>query len=95
MDSSSFFLTTVVAATIGLFTILRKLRLHQEEDEETSSPPSSLSPSSSSSSLNCIWTHHVFPSFRGEDVRRDFLSHIQMEFQRMGITTFIDNELVS
>ncbi|XP_006282387.2 probable disease resistance protein RPP1 isoform X3 [Capsella rubella] len=93
MDSSSFFLTTVLAATIGLFTILRKLRLHQEDDEEASSPPSSLSPSSSPSSLNRIWTHHVFPSFRGEDVRRDFLSHIQMEFQRMGITPFIDNEI--
>ncbi|XP_023640546.1 disease resistance protein TAO1 isoform X4 [Capsella rubella] len=93
MDSSSFFLTTIVAATIGLFTILRKLRLHQEDDEEASSPPSSLSPSSSPSSLNRIWTHHVFPSFRGEDVRRDFLSHIQMEFQRMGITPFIDNEI--
>ncbi|XP_023640577.1 probable disease resistance protein RPP1 isoform X2 [Capsella rubella] len=93
MDSSSFFLTTVLAATIGFFTIFKKLRLHQEEDEETSSPPSSLSPSSSPSSLNRIWTHHVFPSFRGEDVRRDFLSHIQMEFQRMGITPFIDNEI--
>ncbi|XP_023640552.1 disease resistance protein TAO1 isoform X2 [Capsella rubella] len=97
MDSSSFFLTTIVAATIGFFTILftifKILRLHQEEDEETSSPPSSLSPSSPPSSLNRIWTHHVFPSFRGEDVRRDFLSHIQMEFQRMGITTFIDNEI--
>ncbi|XP_010442102.1 PREDICTED: disease resistance protein TAO1-like [Camelina sativa] len=97
MDSSSFFLTTVVAATIGLFTLFKKLRLHQEDDKETSSPPpspsSSLSLSSPPSPLNRIWTHHVFPSFRGEDVRRDFLSHIQMEFQRMGITPFIDNEI--
>ncbi|XP_010449922.1 PREDICTED: disease resistance protein TAO1-like [Camelina sativa] len=94
MDSSSFFLTTVVAATIGLFTLFKKLRLHQEDDKETSSPPPSpTSLSSPPSPLNRIWTHHVFPSFRGEDVRRDFLSHIQMEFQRMGITPFIDNEI--
>ncbi|KAL9310784.1 putative TIR domain, P-loop containing nucleoside triphosphate hydrolase [Arabidopsis thaliana] len=47
-------------------------------------------PSSSSSHK---WTHQVFPSFRGEDVRRGFLSHIHKEFQRKGITPFIDNEI--
>ncbi|XP_010491769.1 PREDICTED: probable disease resistance protein RPP1 [Camelina sativa] len=87
MDFSYIFLITVVAATIVLFTLFKKLRFKQEDDKETSSPPSP------PSSLNRIWTHHVFPSFRGEDVRRDFLSHIQMEFQRMGITPFIDNEI--
>ncbi|XP_033142547.1 disease resistance protein TAO1 isoform X1 [Brassica rapa] len=108
MDSS-FFLTTVaaaiglfilttVAAAIGLFTLLRKLRLHQddnrEKDSSSSSPSSSLSPSPvPPPSSSRIWTHHVFPSFRGEDVRKDFLSHIQMEFQRKGITPFIDNEI--
>ncbi|KAG7533024.1 Toll/interleukin-1 receptor homology (TIR) domain, partial [Arabidopsis thaliana x Arabidopsis arenosa] len=98
-SSSSFFLTTVAAA-IGFFTLLRNLRCHQEDDKKinssssTSSTPSSLAPPSPPpSSLDRIWTHHVFPSFRGEDVRRDFLSHIQMEFQRMGITPFIDNEI--
>ncbi|CAL9242285.1 unnamed protein product [Arabidopsis halleri] len=99
MDSSSSFILTTVAAAIGFFTLLRKLRCHQEDDKEnnfsssTSSPPSSSSSLSPPSSLDRIWTHHVFPSFRGEDVRRDFLSHIQMEFQRMGITPFIDNEI--
>ncbi|CAH8278611.1 unnamed protein product [Arabidopsis lyrata] len=99
MDSSSSFILTTVAAAISFFTLLRKLRCHQEDDKEnntsssTSLSPSSLSPSSLQSSLDRIWTHHVFPSFRGEDVRRDFLSHIQMEFQRMGITPFIDNEI--
>ncbi|XP_020879464.1 disease resistance protein TAO1 [Arabidopsis lyrata subsp. lyrata] len=99
MDSSSSFILTTVAAAIGFFTLLRNLRCHQEDDKEnnssssTSSPPSSSSSLSPPSSLDRIWTHHVFPSFRGEDVRRDFLSHIQMEFQRMGITPFIDNEI--
>ncbi|XP_024004562.1 disease resistance protein TAO1 isoform X14 [Eutrema salsugineum] len=55
----------------------------------SSSPPSLPSPRSSSSSHN--WTHDVFPSFRGEDVRRSFLSHIQKEFERKGITPFNDN----
>ncbi|XP_019094970.1 PREDICTED: disease resistance protein TAO1-like [Camelina sativa] len=45
------------------------------------------------SSLSCNKIHHVFPSFRGEDVRRNFLSHIQKEFRRKGITPFIDNEI--
>ncbi|XP_018459188.2 disease resistance protein TAO1 [Raphanus sativus] len=67
-----------------------------------SSLPSSLSPLShpsslslpsvpSSSSHNCA--HDVFPSFRGEDVRVGFLSHIQKEFKRKGIKPFIDNNI--
>ncbi|CAF1787149.1 unnamed protein product [Brassica napus] len=96
MDSS-FFLTTVAAA-VGLFTLLRKLRIHKDNVEKDSSSSSSSSSYSSSSVLppsspSRIWTHHVFPSFRGEDVRRDFLSHIQMELQRKGITPFVDNEI--
>ncbi|XP_020882189.1 disease resistance protein TAO1 isoform X4 [Arabidopsis lyrata subsp. lyrata] len=55
--------------------------------------PSSLPPSSPPSSLSQNWLHPVFLSFRGEDVRKGFLSHIQKEFQRMGITPFIDNEM--
>ena len=88
MDSS-FFLTTVAAA-VGVFTLLRKLRIHKDNVEKDCSSSSSVLPPSSPSR---IWTHHVFPSFRGEDVRRDFLSHIQMEFQRKGITPFVDNEI--
>nr|BCM95301.1 disease resistance protein [Brassica rapa subsp. pekinensis] len=58
-----------------------------------SSLPSSLSLSSAPSSSSHNWTHDVFPSFRGEDVRIGFLSHIQKEFKRKGITPFIDNEI--
>ncbi|KAL1201758.1 putative disease resistance protein RPP1 [Cardamine amara subsp. amara] len=86
MDSC-FFLT-IFAAAICFFMMVRKFRPHQQENKEIDS--SSLSPSSSSSHK---WTHDVFPSFRGEDVRRDFLSHIHKEFQRKGITPFIDNEI--
>ncbi|WZZ75793.1 disease resistance protein TAO1-like [Brassica napus] len=119
MDLSIFL--NMVAAAIGFFFILRKIRSHQENKEfdlsslSTSSPPSSLtilsvprsvywsslSPSSPPSSLSIssaprpsssqVWIHDVFLSFRGEDVRNNFLSHIQKEFKRKGITYFNDN----
>uniref|UniRef100_A0A0D3B0S4 ADP-ribosyl cyclase/cyclic ADP-ribose hydrolase n=1 Tax=Brassica oleracea var. oleracea TaxID=109376 RepID=A0A0D3B0S4_BRAOL len=98
MDSS-LFLTSTVASAIGLLTLLRKLRFHQEDNREEdspspSSPSSSLSPSTvPQPSSSDIWMHDVFPSFRGADVRRTFLSHIQMEFERKGITPFVDNEI--
>ncbi|XP_019093832.1 PREDICTED: disease resistance protein TAO1-like [Camelina sativa] len=92
----SFFLTIFATATISFFIIFRKFRIHQENIDvgsSTSSPSSSTSPPTLPSALTSNWTHHVFPSFRGEDVRRNFLSHIQKEFQRKGITLFIDNAI--
>ncbi|XP_013628701.1 PREDICTED: disease resistance protein TAO1-like isoform X1 [Brassica oleracea var. oleracea] len=89
----SFFLTIFGAAT-GCFVFFRKFRFNQDIKEIDSSHPSSFSISSvpsSSSSQN--WTHDVFPSFRGEDVRIDLLSHIQKEFKRKGITPFNDNRI--
>ncbi|CAG7895633.1 unnamed protein product [Brassica rapa] len=47
--------------------------------------------SSSSSSSSSNGRYHVFPSFRGEDVRNSFLSHLIMELERNLITTFIDH----
>nr|XP_018486602.1 PREDICTED: disease resistance protein TAO1-like [Raphanus sativus] len=49
--------------------------------------------SSSSSSLALIWLYHVFLSFRGEDVRKGFLSHVLKEFKSKGIIVFIDNKI--
>ncbi|CAN6981606.1 unnamed protein product, partial [Brassica oleracea var. botrytis] len=49
--------------------------------------------SSSSSSLALIWLYHVFLSFRGEDVREGFLSHVLEKFKSKGIIFFIDNEI--
>ncbi|XP_018480641.1 disease resistance protein TAO1 [Raphanus sativus] len=54
-------------------------------------PLSALSPSSAPSSSTHVWLHDVFPSFRGEDVRDNFLSHIKKEFGRKTITFFNDN----
>ncbi|XP_024004560.1 disease resistance protein TAO1 isoform X12 [Eutrema salsugineum] len=76
---SSFFIT-ILAAAICFFMIFRKIRSRRQANKEID--PSSLSHN---------WTHDVFPSFRGEDVRRSFLSHIQKEFERKGITPFNDN----
>ncbi|KAF8093263.1 hypothetical protein N665_0385s0012 [Sinapis alba] len=100
MDSPSLY------AAIGFLTLLvttflmayRRYRLHQNKyliasSLSPSSLPTSLSPSSLPSSVSRNWRHQVFPSFRGEDVRRGFLSHIQKEFERKGITLFIDNDI--
>ncbi|XP_018493550.1 disease resistance-like protein DSC2 isoform X1 [Raphanus sativus] len=51
------------------------------------------SSSSTSSSLALVWLYHVFLSFRGEDVREGFLSHVLKEFKSKGIIVFIDNEI--
>ncbi|XP_042963706.1 disease resistance protein RUN1-like [Carya illinoinensis] len=53
---------------------------------------SSLSFSSSSSSIR-RWTHDVFLSFRGTDVRNNFIAHLHYALSRRGINTYIDNNL--
>ncbi|KAG2311737.1 hypothetical protein Bca52824_023294 [Brassica carinata] len=48
---------------------------------------------SSSSSLACSCLYQVFLSFRGYDVRKDFLSHVRKELKSKGIIVFIDDEM--
>lgn len=48
--------------------------------------------SSSSSSTNPQYLHDVFINFRGEDVRRTFVSHLYAVLSNAGINTFLDNE---
>ncbi|KAG2261861.1 hypothetical protein Bca52824_068940 [Brassica carinata] len=50
------------------------------------------SPSSSSSS-SPNWRYDVFPSFRGEDIRKNFLSHFLKELERKMISAFKDMEM--
>ncbi|KAL1195523.1 Disease resistance-like protein DSC2 [Cardamine amara subsp. amara] len=52
-----------------------------------------MSASSSSSLPPSQWRYDVFPSFRGQDVRRNFLSHLLGEFNRKGINTFVDDQI--
>ncbi|KAL0552565.1 hypothetical protein IC582_011682 [Cucumis melo] len=47
--------------------------------------------SSSSSSFSCSFD--VFLSFRGEDTRSNFTSHLNMALRQRGINVFIDNKL--
>lgn len=52
----------------------------------------SLFPShSSSSSSSAAWKRDVFVSFRGEDVRKTFVSHLFSELDRIGINAFRDD----
>ncbi|KAF5470123.1 hypothetical protein F2P56_010661 [Juglans regia] len=51
---------------------------------------SSLSPTSS---FIPSWTHDVFLSFRGEDVRQKFVSHLYQALHHRGINTCIDKNL--
>uniref|UniRef100_A0A0D2ZVT0 TIR domain-containing protein n=1 Tax=Brassica oleracea var. oleracea TaxID=109376 RepID=A0A0D2ZVT0_BRAOL len=47
----------------------------------------------SSSSLSCNSKYDVFLSFRGEDVRKGFLSHVRKELQKKGIIAFVDDKI--
>ncbi|KAE8651589.1 hypothetical protein Csa_023433 [Cucumis sativus] len=49
---------------------------------------------SGSSSSSCFrWTFDVFLSFRGEDTRSNFTSHLNMALRQRGINVFIDNRI--
>ncbi|CAF1920324.1 hypothetical protein Bca4012_052388 [Brassica carinata] len=91
MDSSLF--RTIIVAAIGFLALYILDQETREDDTFSSSSSSSLSLSSPSLSLSRNRTHDVFPSFHGEDVRKDFLSHIQKGFERKGIIQFSDNEM--
>ncbi|CAF1919463.1 unnamed protein product [Brassica napus] len=47
----------------------------------------------SSSSSSCDWVYDVFPSFRGKDVRKSFLSHFLKELDRKLISAFKDKKI--
>ena len=49
--------------------------------------------SSSSSSSIHQWNYDVFLSFRGEDTRNNFTSHLYEALRGKGFNTFIDNDL--
>ncbi|KAH0777617.1 hypothetical protein KY290_009028 [Solanum tuberosum] len=48
--------------------------------------------SSSSASNSLYWKYDVFLSFRGEDTRRNFTSHLYQGLKNRGIFTFLDDK---
>ncbi|CAA0403402.1 unnamed protein product [Arabidopsis thaliana] len=95
-----------IAEVIGFFTLVcviwywvykkhknLQLKICRSSIESSSSSSSLSSPPTLSSPIPRTWRHQVFPSFRGEDVRKGFLSHIQKEFKSKGIVPFIDDEM--
>lgn len=51
----------------------------------------SMAPLPCHSSSSAVWKTDVFVSFRGEDVRKTFVSHLFCELDRMGINAFRDD----
>ncbi|XP_035546430.1 disease resistance protein RUN1-like [Juglans regia] len=49
--------------------------------------------SSNSSSLTSQWSYDVFLSFRGEDTRYGFISHLYSALHQKGINTYMDDKL--
>jgi hypothetical protein len=47
---------------------------------------------SSYSSFDPQWIHDVFINFRGEDTRKNFVSHLNAALSNAGINTFLDDE---
>ncbi|XP_054794235.1 disease resistance protein RPV1-like [Prosopis cineraria] len=56
-----------------------------------SSSASSSSSQTSSANPSPSTTHDVFISFRGEDTRNGFVSHLRAAFRRRGIKTYMDD----
>ncbi|XP_019089585.1 PREDICTED: probable disease resistance protein RPP1 isoform X2 [Camelina sativa] len=98
---SQIIITTQNKKLLNYHGISHMCEVGQSPDDEAfqkyfMNDPGQKSSSSSSvplSSLPHNWTHNIFASFRGKDVREDFLSHIHKEFRRKGIKLFIDNEI--
>ncbi|XP_010528887.1 PREDICTED: disease resistance protein TAO1-like isoform X1 [Tarenaya hassleriana] len=91
-NGSIIIITIIAIKMLKSFSSSSSDHSSAETSEETE-PEIPISPALhlAASSSPRRWRYDVFPSFRGEDVRRRFLSHFRKEFRRRGITTFDDN----
>ncbi|XP_010532027.1 PREDICTED: protein SUPPRESSOR OF npr1-1, CONSTITUTIVE 1-like [Tarenaya hassleriana] len=90
--ATSFFLS-IFSFFVVFFRRLRCLlrfrkRTETQMFQQPSGFPNSVSPSPSRS----VWKYDVFLSFRGEDVRRGFLSHLYRALTDSGIHVFRDDK---
>ncbi|KAJ0896097.1 putative TIR domain-containing protein [Helianthus annuus] len=98
LSPTTFF--TVLAAGVTVYYILSVLfsgssHRHQQHSPMSSEQDRSIADSSSSSSSSQsipAWNHDVFLSFRGEDVRKNFVDHLYKDLVQQGIQTYKDDE---
>ena len=89
---------------VFIHTLCQSLKLQFSESSYQSSKPSSSNFSMASSSTSSLtlpssssthrWKYDAFLSFRGEDTRKNFTTHLHAALCQKGINTFKDNLLL-
>ncbi|KAM1959524.1 hypothetical protein FF1_004990 [Malus domestica] len=89
LESYHFAVLVFLLFSIGL--VFRQMNISVPDEASSSSSSTSLS-SSSSVSFSKGSLYDVFISFRGEDTRKGFTSHLYKALTNAGVNAFIDDE---